>query len=177
MSLYKVESVFFGFEKDFVEAGVRCIPMIVRFKLDACGIKLKLAEWSRMSAAEREHLAIAPCASPGEIALYRNRLTHLILLRTGNGATAISVPEYPAWSRTDEIPYTIREKLKESSLDLSAAQWQRLTSLQRFALLKLSYPGHENKNFPKAMVEFGLAEQTGVRPAMYLPSKQQRQPS
>jgi hypothetical protein len=29
--------------------------------------------------------------------------------------------------------------------------------LQRFALLKLFRPGHESKNFRKAMIEFGLA--------------------
>lgn len=156
MNLYEVENVFFKFEEDFVEASIRCIPMIVRFKLDACGIKLKLAEWSKMTAEEREDLAMAACESSQEMAGYRHKLTQLIFSRTGNPATPIPVPDAPAWSRTDEIPYTIREKLRESSYDLSLSQWQRLTHLQRFALLKLSYPGHENKNFPKAMVEFGL---------------------
>jgi hypothetical protein len=171
MNLYEVENVFFKFEEDFVEASIRCIPMIVRFKLDACGIKLKLAEWSKMTAEDREDLATAGCESSEEIAQYRDKLIHLIFTRTGNSATPIPVPDYPAWSRTDEIPYPIREKLVESSFDFSLVQWQQLRPLQRFALLKLSYPGHENKNFPKAMVEFGLAEQTGVRSAMSLPSK------
>jgi hypothetical protein len=157
MNLYEVENVFFKFEEDFVEAGIRCIPMIVRFKLDACGLKLKLAEWSKMTAEERGELAMAACESSEEIARYRDKLTRLILMRTGNPATPIPVPDSPAWSRTDEIPYTVREKLQESSFDLSLPQWQQLTHLQRFALLKLSYPGHENKNFPRAMAEFGLA--------------------
>ena len=46
--------VYFNFEEDFVENNVRCIPMIVRFKLDACGIKLKLSEWSKMVIEERK---------------------------------------------------------------------------------------------------------------------------
>lgn len=171
MNLYEVESIFFKFEEDFVEANIRCIPMIVRFKLDACGIKLKLAEWSKMSAEERENLAMAPCESPEEIERYGEKLARLIFERTGNHVAPIPVPEYPAWSRKDEIPCTIREKLQESSFDLSLAQWQQLTHLQRFALLKLSYPGHENKNFPKAMVEFGLAGQIGVQPAVSLLSR------
>ncbi|WP_353849846.1 nitrate reductase associated protein, partial [Hydrotalea sp.] len=29
---------YFQFEEDFVEENVRCIPMIVRFKMDAVGI-------------------------------------------------------------------------------------------------------------------------------------------
>jgi hypothetical protein len=46
--------------------------------------------------------------------------------------------------------------LKESQMSISLAQWKDLNVLQRFALLKLTRPGHENKNFPKAMKEFGL---------------------
>ena len=151
-----VEPVFFRFESDFVESHIRCIPMIVRFKLDACGIKLKLAEWSRMTAQEREHLAAAGCETAYEVLQYRDDLSRLILERTGNQPTRIPVAENPAWSRTDEIPHTIQEKLAERGSSLSPKQWERLTRLQRFALLKLSYPGHENKNFPKAMEEFEL---------------------
>ena len=150
--------MFFKFENDFVESGIRCIPMIVRFKLDACGVKLKLAEWSRMKSRERSWLAIAPCSTLDEIVAYRQALSTLIWQRTGNTATEIPVPENPPWSRMDEIPYTIKEKLEESGSFLSLDQWRSLTDLQRFALLKLSYPGHENRNFPKALAEFGFAE-------------------
>ena len=151
------ELLFFKFEADFVEANIRCIPMIVRFKLDACGIKLKLAEWSRMTPEERDYLATADCNTPQEVALYREHLLALILHRTGNQGTPIPVEKNPVWSRTDDIAYTVKEKIRETSGDLSLEQWQNLTDLQRFALLKLSYPGHENKNFPRAMEEFGLA--------------------
>jgi hypothetical protein len=151
-----VENIYFNFEEDFVEANIRCIPMIVRFKLDACGIKLKLAEWSRMTAAEREHLAAAGCETPHDVARYREDLRGLIFQRTGNLPTEIPIQENPAWSRTDEIPFTIKEKLLETGSHFSLDQWQRLTNLQRFALLKLSYPGHENKNFPRAIEEFAL---------------------
>ncbi|MEO6674638.1 MAG: nitrate reductase associated protein, partial [Ginsengibacter sp.] len=49
-----VDKGSFKFEEDFVEEGVRCIPMVVRFKLDACGIKLKLSEWSTLIFEERK---------------------------------------------------------------------------------------------------------------------------
>ena len=149
--------MYFRFEEDFVEANIRCIPMIVRFKLDACGIKLKLAEWSRMDAAEREHLATAGCTSPEEIARYREDLRRVIRTRTGKEATAIAVEERPAWTVTDEIPRTVEEKLSEGHGSVSLQQWKQLTVLQRFVLVKLSYPGHENRNFPRALAEFGLA--------------------
>ncbi|MEO5602763.1 MAG: nitrate reductase associated protein [Cyclobacteriaceae bacterium] len=146
--------MYFKFEKDFVGENVRCIPMIVRFKLDACGIKLKLAEWSRMTPAEREHFATESCQTPEEATRYGEDLRQLIYERTGNSVAEISIEPNPAWSRTDEIPYSIREMLAGSPWSLSLQQWQQFTDLQRFALVKLSYPGHENKNFPKAMAEF-----------------------
>ncbi len=48
---------YFRFEEDFVEDGVCRIPMTVRFKLDACGIKLKLEHWTRFTPKERGRLA------------------------------------------------------------------------------------------------------------------------
>lgn len=150
------ENIFFRFEEDFVDPGIRCIPMIVRFKLDACGIKLKLAEWSSMSAAERMDLATAPCVTGDEVADYRETLCALISNRTGVQATEIPVPENPPWSQTDAIPPEVRQQSLETGYHLSLGQWQRLSDLQRFALVKLSSPGHENKNFPRAVAEFGM---------------------
>jgi hypothetical protein len=63
----------------------------------------------------------------------------------------------PEWSRMNEIPVSLQEKANEFGWEISVAQWSSLSDLQRFALLKLKRPGHENKNFPIAMKEFGLA--------------------
>ncbi len=149
------EKKYFRFEDDFVEENVRCIPMIVRFKLDACGIKLKLSEWSRMSVEERGDLANMPCNSSEEIMAYHFYLKKLIFKRTGNEATELPIPANPAW-QLDEIPLPLQEKLREFEWTISMKQWKALSDLQRFALLKLSYPGHENRNFPRAMKEFDL---------------------
>jgi hypothetical protein len=148
--------VFFAFEADFVEDHVRCIPMIVRFKLDACGIKLKLKEWSRMAPTERERLAQLPCSTASETLDYKNYLLDLIRKHTGEAATEIPVMTNPPWMVTCELPIPLEDKLKEFNWHISALQWLKLSELQRFALLKLSCPGHENKNFPKAMKEFNL---------------------
>jgi hypothetical protein len=143
----------FRFEEDFVEEGVRCIPMIVRFKLDLCGIKLKLAEWSRMNELERHFLAELACDSAEEILVYRNWLQMTVYKRTGAPATDLQVEKVPAWKLV-VIPAIVKEKLEELQLSLNNNQWQSLTDLQRFALLKLSRPGHENRNFPFALQEF-----------------------
>ena len=38
------------------------------------------------------------------------------------------------------------------------AAWQQLNELQRFALVKLSHPGHEHRNLPAALRKFGLID-------------------
>ena len=146
----------FRFEEDFMENNMRCIPMIVRFKLDACGIKLKLSEWSKFKVDERSQLAEMPCTTRDDIATYRSYLQGLVLQYTKREATSLAIEQQPAWSILHEIPESVAEHIIMHHGSLSRYQWQRLTDLQRFALIKLSRPSHENKNFPKAMKEFGL---------------------
>ena len=148
---------YFKFEEDFVEDNVRCIPMIVRFKLDACGVKLKLAEWCKMTPDERAYLAELPCETKIETAAYREYLRQLVRTITKEDATDLKVDKDPAWARLSEVPSMLLEKLKELNLSISPGQWNSLNALQRFALLKLSSVSHENMNFPKAMKEFNLA--------------------
>jgi hypothetical protein len=154
MSVKGIE--YFDFEEDFVEDNVRCIPMVVRFKMDAAGVKLKLSEWSKFKTHERVQLALMPIANTSEVYLYRQFLISLIIGYTGNPATSMATEPEPAWSNRQQIPKMLIEKAMEHQLILSIAQWAQLTDIQRFALLKLCRPGHENKNFPKAVQEFGL---------------------
>lgn len=156
MNIMTETLTYFRFEEDFMEDGIRCIPMIVRFKLDACGIKLKLAEWSRFTVTERECLASLPCATTADTARYRRYLEQCIRHRTGNTPTVLDTMQTPLWTILHQVPDSIRENFNNMKVALSIEQWQTLSELQRFALLKLSRPGHENKNFPKAAREFGL---------------------
>lgn len=147
---------FFQFEADFVE-NLRCIPMQVRFKLDTCGIKLKLADWENCNFEEREQLVTKPCYTPKEIANYKQFLQDLVREKTNTYPQEIPVDNNPPWLNEEEIPHQVQEKLRELNLNLSINQWAKLSPLQRFALLKLSRPSHENKNFYPAFVEFGLS--------------------
>ena len=147
---------YFRFEEDFIEDNLRCIPMIVRLKLDTIGIKLPLKAWSRFGEAERTKLAINPCETEKEVLNYkkqvleyanRHAIEDLKILRTG---------EKPFWDNPDSIPEPLIEKFNDIKKKISITQWKSLTNLQRFALVKLSRPGHESKNFKKALLEFGL---------------------
>ncbi|MGK7938235.1 MAG: nitrate reductase associated protein, partial [Xenococcaceae cyanobacterium] len=50
------------------------------------------------------------------------------------------------------------QKASEVDVAITQEQWKSLTPLQRFALIKLSRPSHENKNFLPAAKEFGLSQ-------------------
>ncbi|RCJ21876.1 nitrate reductase associated protein [Nostoc minutum NIES-26] len=146
---------FFEFEADFVDY-LRCIPMQVRYKLDTCGIKLKLADWSQMTQAERAVLVELPCTTETEIQSYQEYLQQLVLERTGTPPAKLPIEPYPVWMDSSTVPASLQEKAQEIGVTLTLQQWAALTCLQRFALIKLSRPGHENKNFPRAIAEFHL---------------------
>ncbi len=150
------QPIFFQFEADFVES-LRCIPMAVRFKLDTCGIKLKLAQWNQFSVEEREQLVTLPCGTPEEIANYRQWLKDLIYQRTQTQASELSVEDDPAWLNAGDIPPDLQAKAEPLGITVTLEQWQGLSPLQRFALIKLSRPSHESKNFLPALREFNLA--------------------
>lgn len=150
------EPFFYRFEEDFVEHGIRCIPMIVRFKLDIAGIKLKLSEWSRFSEAEKQVLAATPCVTTTEIEAYGDFITALTFKYTGNLPVLLETENLPPWYAGQPLSKELKEKAAEFGQQISPENWLQLNNLQRFALLKLCRPGHENRNFPLAMEEFNL---------------------
>ena len=147
---------YFKFEEDFVEDNIRCIPMIARFKLDACGIKLKLKEWSSMNDEEKQNMAEYACETEEQIVAYRQYVKTLILFRMSHEAQEMEIDKEPAWAVKNSIPEMVQQKLESLDFFLETGKWKQLNDLQRFVLVKLSRPGHENKNFPIAMKEFGL---------------------
>jgi hypothetical protein len=149
-------SQFFEFEADFVDS-LRCIPMQVRYKLDTCGIKLKLAQWNRFTQAECQELVDRPCETDTDIQAYREFLQHLILTHTGTPATELAIDPHPAWTNSNTIPDSVQTKASENGVELHPDQWATLSPLQRFALIKLSRSNHENHNFLPALKEFHLA--------------------
>ncbi len=150
------DTTLFAFEDDFV-ATLRCIPMAVRFKLDLCGVKLSLRQWSRLSAEDRRELLMTPCDRPAEAETYRRQLTHLIEEKTGGGVKPLPEGSTVPWDQPERTPEAV--KVFAASIDVAPPAdlaWSGLTPLQRFVLLKLSRDNHDNVNFLPAMAEFKL---------------------
>jgi hypothetical protein len=146
---------FFQFEADFVES-LRCIPMQVRMKLDTCGVKLKLQHWNQFTQQERQALVEMRCITPEEIEAYRQYLQQRVIEHTSTPAADLPVDEHPAWMNAATIPSSVQEKAEELGVSITSQQWAELSPAQRFALIKLSRPSHENKNFLPALQEFQL---------------------
>ncbi len=150
---------FFEFEAEFVDS-LRCIPMQVRYKLDTCGIKLKLQHWHSFSTLQRQSLIDLPCHTADEIQIYRENLRSQVFQNLNTYPHDLPIDPNPAWLQGESIPVSVLEQLQELEVAIAPLQfheeWQKLTSLQRFALIKLSRSDHENNNFLPALQEFGL---------------------
>ncbi|BAS57053.1 hypothetical protein NIES2135_35990 [Leptolyngbya boryana NIES-2135] len=148
-------SLFFQFETDFVDS-LRCIPMIVRFKLDTCGVKLKLHQWNKFTEADRYQTIETPCSSESEIRTYHDLLHQLVEQRTGETATDLAIDPNSQWNDANTIPESVTQKAKEVGVTIAQSQWAELAPIQRFVLIKLSRSSHENANFLPAVKEFNL---------------------
>ena len=159
MSFDLSDSTYFQFEADFVES-LRCIPMAVRCKLDTCGIKLKLNQWNEFDLEQRQSLVEKACEQPKDVQAYREFLSSLITQHcTQSEVKTLEVAPNPDWLNQASIPEQLITTAKErANFGMSLEQWRSLTPLQRFALIKLSRPGHESHNFIPALKEFGLME-------------------
>ncbi len=148
-------SHFFQFEADFVDA-LRCVPMAVRLKLDSCGIKLKLSEWNKFNREQRQTLVEMPCQTAKEIKAYREHLQQLVIGCVGQPPSELAIDIHPEWNNSIIIPASVQEQAQSLKLNFTVEQWAHLSTLERFALIKLSRSDHENHNFLPALKEFHL---------------------
>jgi hypothetical protein len=146
----------FAFETDFAGA-LYCIPMVVRRKLDQCGVKVSLKQWNRFALEERERLVAQGCETPEEVEFYGGYVVSLIQARTQEPAELVNRDPGRDWNDTTLVPARLIDYANNLNIrPPSLQQWTALAPLQRFALFKLTRPGHSNDNFIPAMREFGL---------------------
>jgi len=74
----------------------------------------------------------------------------------GSPADTLAIEANPAWADSEGVPAPVQAQAAQAGATITLDQWRSLRPLQRFALIKLSRPSHENRNFYPALVEFGL---------------------
>jgi hypothetical protein len=151
-------SEIFQFEKDFAGA-LYCIPMAVRRKLDLCGVKVSLKQWNHFTLDEREQMVAQDCETRGEIDSYGRYVVGVIETRTSGPAQLLEKDDGAEWNDTKSVPQRVVDySIERDVTPPTVAQWAELSPLQRFAIFKLTRPGHTNENFEPAMREFGLIQ-------------------
>jgi len=146
----------FAFEVDF-GGTLRCIPMSARMKLDQTGIKLSLKQWNRLPCDVRRQLTERPCEDLTQIESYEQYLVSVMDRFTSTAVQRVPLDDCPAWANTTAVPERIHVWARKLGVPgPTIEQWRALTPLQRFALFKLTRPGHSNDNFIPAMREFSI---------------------
>lgn len=159
--LADVDLPLFNFEADYAKS-LCCMPMIVRYKLDACRIKLALPHWQRFDHTTRRLLIVERLDAPAGQRRYRHLLLHAIVHQAK--AQPSRMPARAALTDWDSrlLPERVRQSALNKGLALDGPRrWADLGSLQRYTLFKLTRPGHENRNFRLALEEFGLRKTSG----------------
>ncbi len=144
----------FRFEADFA-GDLRCLPMAVRRKLDLAGVKLKLAHWHGLTVEERQRLLDWP-DDGASLELLRQWLLERSLTLPPGPARLLPPAADAEWQRVEALPEAVAISCHALGLALRPDAWNGLDELQRFALVKLSHPGHEQRNLPRALEEFAL---------------------
>jgi hypothetical protein len=140
---------------------LRRFPMYFRLKLDVCGIKLSKRDWNSFALPEKMQLLAMPCTTPQEIAAFRKKLIAMIQACTGDSRDIPSLPitgntSYP-WTDKNNIPAMVRQQIHTLADDaVNPEKWAMLSDLQRFALIKLTQPGHLKQELRLALQEFAL---------------------
>jgi hypothetical protein len=87
--------------------------------------------------------------------LHQHLLARTTALSAGQ-AKELPRPCGEPWQQAEQLPAVLASSCAQLGLELRSGSWAELDELQRFALVKLSHPGHEHRNLPRALAEFGL---------------------
>ncbi|MFC4931876.1 nitrate reductase associated protein [Massilia sp. GCM10023247] len=135
------------------------IPMVIRRKLDVCGVKLTMRGWASLGQEEKWLLVRKACESPEEQSAYRQLLLQFAGVQITAMDPAPDAADEIALSTSTEVPAQVVLQCGLHGLPAPCpGRWPRLDALQRYALVKLSRPGHHNEHFLPAIEEFDLLE-------------------
>ncbi|MEX3628989.1 MAG: nitrate reductase associated protein [Burkholderia sp.] len=164
--------LLFAFEIDSSE-DFAYIPMIVRFHLDRCGLRISLDQWQLLPIEDRKLLASFPVDLPADPDIAADRespepplgelnfgqaLAKMLRTHGCGEAEAFVLEPAPAWQALSAPPAVLATQCELAALPVpTPAQWAALDGFQRYVLAKLSRKPRLNHDFVPAMREFGLA--------------------
>ncbi len=134
----------FAFERDEF-SDLNWIPLVIRYRLDSCGLKLSLSAWQKLPFAERARLLELPFGDSEEVQAWISVLNSSLAIQGGGPPVSM-----PRWEEPKEPPSAVKERLE------GPLNWDLLSPLQRYALCKLAASKTPDRYFPKALREFSI---------------------
>lgn len=125
----------FDFETDLTD-DLELIPITVRRKLDASGVKLHLEEWKALTIAERRALCHLPIATDEETSVFAAILGEMVSRACGRPPESMAPNRALADPAAAPLPAKIIELIGKHHLDATA--WERFDFDGRYALIKLA---------------------------------------
>lgn len=143
----------FEFERDLYP-DFKCIPMVVRYKLDLVGLKVSLTAWNRLSLGVRKQLLTEwPVRTQAERAALKEWLLNWLRTTSTQPPKEIVVQD-PPWEDRCHLPEAVTEAAAGCTPPLTLPEWSDLALLERVALVKLARSPHERDRVPLALKEF-----------------------
>jgi hypothetical protein len=160
MDILKLSDTPVMFDYEHVSSeNLAYMPMIVRFHLDAAGLRMSLAQWQLLPLPDRELLTRFPVSDDATVEKYFSEaVTGMLDMHADAEPEPIELEAQPAWRSTTDVPGALIEACKQTGLPaVSLARWAGLLPLQRYVLVKLTRKTVPSHDFVPAMQEFGLA--------------------
>lgn len=105
----------------------------------------------------RTSLLAMRCDTAAEVEAYRIAVIDLATAHCAEVIKRLPIDSEPAWANPSRVPGDVIRQAADSGVaPPSPHGWSRLSTLQRFALLKLARSDHDNHNFIPAMREMHL---------------------
>ena len=136
----------FRYESEFYSTLSR-VPLHVRMKLDLTGVKISLSDWLSFSLEERTALCHLPIDDDEEKQAFMAYLDFLSR-KYQSGPVAMTRPlSSSLWDDPKEIPGFIAKRNIEKGQSITAEEWARWKSHQRYALYKTAISKSDPEQF------------------------------
>ena len=143
----------FRYESEFYPTLSR-VPLHVRMKLDLTGVKISLNDWLSLSFEERTVLCHLPVDTHDEQRAFVSYLDLLSRKYRGEPVATTTALNSSLWDDLNRIPAPVADKSAEKDQPVTAAEWSRWKSHQRYALYKLAISKSEPEQFFAVLEQF-----------------------
>jgi hypothetical protein len=134
------------------------IPLHVRMKLDLTGIKISLKDWLAFSIEERTVLCHLPVETEEEKQVFSTYLDFLSRQYRGGPVATTAAMSSSLWDSASQIPGPVAGKSAPQIPPVTADEWRRWKSHQRYALYKTALSQSNPEQFFAVLRELRASE-------------------